>query len=371
MRSSSVTKRSPSSPTGRKRGSTSGTFTRARRRWPVSGSRSITPSESERFEMYGNGRPGPTASGVRTGKMVPWNMAASSPRSDGRDLGHGHAPRRPPRAARPAAPPSTRALALDELAHPRAHAVEHLGGQQVARRARPVGRVAHGLEQLGHAHHAELVEVGREDGGEAQPLEQRDALVAGQLEHARVPLEPRELAVEEARLLRGLLRAADGHHAPPAISASARGRRNQRSSPRWPAMRLDRRRAGLGKRDARARDGVQEHREVGLVADEHEVRRRAARSSPARSSASTPSSAASSASGAPSSCAMISAVSCARGYGLVTTHCGSTFSAASARPVARAARRPAATSVRSGSGVPSARSSASACRTRMIATASA
>ena len=37
-------------------------------------------------------------------------------------------------------------------------------------------------------------------------------------------------------------------------------------------------------------------------------------------------------------------------------------------PVARAARRPAATSVRSGSGVPSARSSASACRTRMIAT---
>src|SRR4029077_20223154 len=71
---------------------------------------------------------------------------------------------------------------------------------------------------------------------EAQPLEQRDALVAGELVHAGVPLEPRQLAVEEARLLRGLLLAADGHHTPPAISASARGRRNQRSSPRRPAM---------------------------------------------------------------------------------------------------------------------------------------
>ena len=28
-----------------------------------------TPSESERLEMYGNGRPRPTASGVRTGKI--------------------------------------------------------------------------------------------------------------------------------------------------------------------------------------------------------------------------------------------------------------------------------------------------------------
>ena len=46
-------------PSGRKRGSTSGTFTRAKRRSPVSGSRTNTPSESERLEMYGNGCPGP------------------------------------------------------------------------------------------------------------------------------------------------------------------------------------------------------------------------------------------------------------------------------------------------------------------------
>ena len=45
-------------PTVRKRGSASGTFTRAKRSSPVSGSRARTPSESERPEMYGNGCPG-------------------------------------------------------------------------------------------------------------------------------------------------------------------------------------------------------------------------------------------------------------------------------------------------------------------------
>ncbi len=49
------------------RGRLFGTFTRAKWSSPVSGSRTSTASESERLEMYGNGCPGSTASGVRTG----------------------------------------------------------------------------------------------------------------------------------------------------------------------------------------------------------------------------------------------------------------------------------------------------------------
>ena len=65
------------SPTGTNRGSISfGTFTRAKVCTPVTGSRTITPSDSDRFEMYGNGRPRPTASGVRTGKI--WRRKRSS-----------------------------------------------------------------------------------------------------------------------------------------------------------------------------------------------------------------------------------------------------------------------------------------------------
>ena len=65
------------SPTGTKRGSISfGTFTRAKVCTSVTGSRTITPSDSDRLEMYGNGRPRPTASGVRTGKI--WRRKRSS-----------------------------------------------------------------------------------------------------------------------------------------------------------------------------------------------------------------------------------------------------------------------------------------------------
>ncbi len=275
--------------------------------------------------MYGNGRPGPTASGVRTGKMRAVEHGGELAALRRRDLGDGHARRCPrPRSSRQQLG-EQRALALDQLAHARADAVEHLGGQQVAGRARPVGRVAHGLEQLGHAHHAELVEVGREDRREAQALEQRDALVAGELEHAGVPLEPRQLAVEEARLLGGLLRAGGR----PSDASCDQCECTRAQEPAQLAAlagdRLDRGRAGLGKRDARARDGVDERREIGLVADEHEIvavalgqageivgldaeQRRSRRPAARRSSS-----------------AMISAVSWARGYGLVTTHCGSTL----------------------------------------------
>ena len=53
-----------------KRGSTSfGTFTRAYTSAPLNGSRRCTQRLSDRFEMYGNGRPGPIARGVSAGKM--------------------------------------------------------------------------------------------------------------------------------------------------------------------------------------------------------------------------------------------------------------------------------------------------------------
>ncbi len=63
-----------SSPIGTNRGSTSfGTLTRANVSTPDTGSRTNTPIERDRFEMYGNGRPGPTASGVSTGKICSAN----------------------------------------------------------------------------------------------------------------------------------------------------------------------------------------------------------------------------------------------------------------------------------------------------------
>jgi hypothetical protein len=62
-------------------------------------------------------------------------------------------------------------------------------------RRQPVGaaRVDPGVDlvvQAGYPHHRELVEVGGVDREELDPLEQRDALVLGELEHALVEVEP-------------------------------------------------------------------------------------------------------------------------------------------------------------------------------------
>ena len=66
-------------PIGTKRGSTSfGTFTRAKVSWPDAGSRTHTARLSERFEMYGKGRPGPTASGVSAGKIWSWKALSAA-----------------------------------------------------------------------------------------------------------------------------------------------------------------------------------------------------------------------------------------------------------------------------------------------------
>src|SRR5204863_6312258 len=53
--------------------------------------------------------------------------------------------------------------------------------------------------QTGDAHHEELVEVRRPDREELRALEQWDRLVLGELEHAVVEVEPRQLAVGEQR----------------------------------------------------------------------------------------------------------------------------------------------------------------------------
>ena len=78
---SSGTKRSPSG-SATKRGSSGGTLTRAKRRSPVIGSRTTAARFSDRFEMYGNGCAGSTASGVSTGKM----RSSNSPLEE-RDVG--------------------------------------------------------------------------------------------------------------------------------------------------------------------------------------------------------------------------------------------------------------------------------------------
>ena len=56
----------------------------------------------------------------------------------------------------------------------------------------------HLAAQAGHPHHVELVEVGGRDRQEAQPLEQRMALVLGFLQHSAVEMEPGQFAVEKA-----------------------------------------------------------------------------------------------------------------------------------------------------------------------------
>ena len=99
-------------------------------------------------------------------------------------------------------------LALEVAQDPLADRVEHL------RRRAPVGaRLGDARVDLvvhaGDADHEELVEVRRVDRGELHALEQRDRRVLGELEHALVEVQPRELAVEVqvgvvARLRRAL-----------------------------------------------------------------------------------------------------------------------------------------------------------------------
>ena len=194
---SSGTNRSPSGITTN-RGSRSGTLTRANRRSPVTGSRRSTARFSERFEMYGNGWPGSTASGVSTGKIrcsnvSTRNFSSSSSRSSHRDS-------RTPLSARAGHDlvEEQPLLALDQRLDPLAHLDELLaGGAPVGRgHAEPGG---HLLLQAGHPHLEELVEVLAEDGEELGPLEERHRLVGRQGQHPLVEVEPGQLPVQVAR----------------------------------------------------------------------------------------------------------------------------------------------------------------------------
>ncbi len=87
-------------------------------------------------------------------------------------------------------------LALHQLPGRRPDVLEHLAGQHAGGGAYGDPRGDPALE-TGHAHHEELVEVAAEDRQEPGPLQERQRVVLGQLEHALVEPQPRELAVEE------------------------------------------------------------------------------------------------------------------------------------------------------------------------------
>ena len=168
---------------------------RAKRSSPSAGSRTMIARLSERFEMYGNGCAGSTASGVSTGKMRSSNTAVRWLRSArvevvpareadagllerGRDLLGEHG-----------------GLAGHELVDARADRVQLLDLVE------PVGRgdAQAGVDlilQRRDPHLEELVEVLGEDREELRPLEERQRRVFREREDAGVEVEPRELAVE-------------------------------------------------------------------------------------------------------------------------------------------------------------------------------
>ena len=169
-------------------------MTRANRCSPVSGSRRPTAIESVSVLMYGNGWPGSTASGVRTGiDLVVEALAeglvmlgdvvvvedldalggelVAQVGEDRRLLGH-------------------------QLEDARLDRVELLGRGPAVRgdRLRAAQLLA---AQARHPHLEELVEVVDEEEQGPDAVEEPVALVARLVEHARVELEPRQLAVED------------------------------------------------------------------------------------------------------------------------------------------------------------------------------
>ncbi len=102
--------------------------------------------------------------------------------------------------------PEDPGMQAHELLGHREQPVEQLARLQPCRGANgEAGRDA--PLEAGDAHHEELVEVVGEDRQELRPLQQRDAVVHGQLQHPLVELQPRDLPFEEAvggQLLAGL-----------------------------------------------------------------------------------------------------------------------------------------------------------------------
>ena len=167
---------SPREPIGRKRGRSSGTFTRANRSSPGLGVADEEP-EAQRQPRDVRER---LAAGRRQAASAPGRSRASKTSSSSLQL----LPARGPRSRRRRSPAceSGLELALPELRllarEPRA------SRSRISRSAswgvQPVGR-AHGdargrlIHQAGHPDHEELVQVRREDRAEVDPLEQREA----------------------------------------------------------------------------------------------------------------------------------------------------------------------------------------------------
>ena len=185
-----------------KRGSSGGTLTRAKRCSPVAGSRTATARLSERFEMYGNGCAGSTASGVSTGKMRASNSRVSSARSSSSSSSQSANSTPASSSAGATSFVNTRAWRATSSSTRIADRAELLDlVEAVGRVAAHAGREL--LLQARDADLEELVEVRAEDREELRPLEQRSVGVLGEREHARVEVEPRQLAVEVARVLDG------------------------------------------------------------------------------------------------------------------------------------------------------------------------
>ena len=139
------------------------------------GSRISTASESERFEMYGNGCPGSTASGVSTGKICDSKYSSISPHSAAREVAHAEETdvvRRGLVEKRREAAALHRAQARD-LGVDRVELL--LRGETVRRRQDDAGRDL--TPQSRDANHVELVEVRAEDREELDALEQRHTRV--------------------------------------------------------------------------------------------------------------------------------------------------------------------------------------------------
>src|SRR6202035_48710 len=95
------------------------------------------------------------------------------------------------------------------LQHPLADQADRLG------REPPVlaGLLDAGIDlvvQAGHPNHVVLVEVGGVDRAELQPLQQRHALVLGELEDPVVEVQPGQLAVQVERRVEGVIRGWAG-----------------------------------------------------------------------------------------------------------------------------------------------------------------
>ena len=128
-------------------------------------------------------------------------------------------------------------VARDHRQQPRANRVERLGRAHAVRCR--LGSTCLDLAlQPGDADLEELVEVAGEDRQEADPIEQRVALVDGLEQHALVELEPRQLAVDVRDVGDG---ASAGRDRRPGRAVLTRGRSSTRvvSEIRRPTSRPD------------------------------------------------------------------------------------------------------------------------------------